>query len=178
MKSQTRHPNRFVLHPFLLASLLWLIAAFASHAQASPATLNNQAALKGLSEIYALYDIRKSNPDVMLSYLKGIESNHANLLKEKVTPHLRIIFISAAVQFITTDPADAIEIEHGDTLKKIAAQVARLQALGVQMEVCSTATAYFKVDNATLLPGIVPVRSGFLSVMGWQAQGYSLVPVY
>lgn len=142
------------------------------------AELNNQEALKGLSEIHTLYDIRKSNPSVMLAYLKGIETNHQNLIKENIKPNLRIIFISSAVQFITTHPSDAVALEHEETLKGIAEQIKRLIDIGVKMEVCGTATAYFKVDNDTLLPGIKPVRSGFLSVMGWQAQGYSLVPVY
>lgn len=166
------------LKTLLIGSVLSLLSFHSLSAQAGDANLNNQAALKGISEIYTLYDVRKANPNVMLSYLKGIESNYNNLLKEKVKPHLRIIFISSAVQFITTKPADNIEMEYGDTLKGIANQIARLKDIGVKMEACSTATAYFNVDNDTLLPGIVPVRSGFLSVMGWQAQGYSLVPVY
>ncbi len=157
----------------LLLSAFWLMPVTAHSAE-----LNNQEALKGITEIHTLYDIRKANPAVMLSYLKGIESNHQNLLKEGVKPNLRIIFISSAVNFITTKPTDTIELEHGDTLKGIAVQIQRLIDLGVKMEVCASATAYFKVDNATLLPGIKPVRSGFIAVMGWQAQGYSLVPVY
>lgn len=57
-------------------------------------------------------------------------------------------------------------------------QIKRLKSLGIEMEVCSAATAAYKIDNSTILPGIKVVRSGFLSVMGWQAQGYQLVPVY
>ncbi|MDA3807340.1 MAG: DsrE family protein [Thiomicrorhabdus sp.] len=157
----------------LLLSTFWLLPATAHSAE-----LNNQAALKGITEIHTLYDIRKSHPKVMLAYLKGIETNYENLLKENVKPNLRIIFISSAVKFITTKPSETVEMEHGEALKGIAIQIQRLIDIGVKMEVCAAATAYFKVDNATLLPGIKPVRSGFISVMGWQAQGYSLVPVY
>jgi len=157
----------------LFLSTFWLLPVTTQAAE-----LNNQAALKGITEIHTLYDIRKSDPRVMLAYLKGIESNYQNLLKENVKPNLRIIFISSAVQFITTKPSEEVALNHEEALQGIAMQIQRLIDLGVQMEVCSTATAYFKVDNATLLPGIKPVRSGFLSVMGWQAQGYSLVPVY
>lgn len=156
--------------------LLTLVVLIPFSAQAQE--LNNKEALKGISEIHTLYDVRKSNPSVMLSYLKGIESNHQNLLKEGVKPNLRVVFISSAVKFITTKPSEDVELEHGHVLPKIKAQIARLVDLGVKMEACSAATAYFKVDNDTLYPGIKPVRSGFLSVMGWQAQGYSLVPVY
>ncbi len=122
------------LKTLLISSALSMLSFHSLSAQAGDANLNNQAALKGISEIYTLYDVRKANPNVMLSYLKGIESNYNNLLKEKVKPHLRIIFISSAVQFITTKPADNIEMEYGDTLKGIANQIARLKDIGVKME--------------------------------------------
>lgn len=157
----------------VMLAAFWLLPSATQAAE-----LNNKEALEGITEMYTLYDIRKANPAVMLSYLKGIESNYNNLVKEGVKPNSRIIFISSAVKFITTKPSDEVELEHGDTLKGIAVQIQRLIDMGVKMEVCASATAYFKVDNDTLLPGIKPVRSGFIAVMGWQAQGYSLVPVY
>lgn len=163
---------------FLLVITLSLFSTHTLTTQAAESGLNNKAALKGLTEIYTLYDIRKSNANAMLSYLKGIESNYNNLIKDGVKPHFRIIFISSAVQFITTEPSDTVEMEYSGTLKGISKQIARLKELGVKMEACATATAYFKVNNDSLLPGIKPVRSGFIAVMGWQAQGYSLVPVY
>ncbi|WP_024850225.1 DsrE family protein [Hydrogenovibrio kuenenii] len=156
--------------------LLSLVSLMPLSAQAQE--LDNKEALQGITEIHTLYDVRKSNPNVMLAYLKGIETNHKNLLKEGVKPNLRVVFISSAVKFITTKPSEEVEFQHAEVLPKIKAQIARLINLGVKMEACSAATAYFKVDNDTLYPGIKPVRSGFLSVMGWQAQGYALVPVY
>jgi hypothetical protein len=40
------------------------------------------------------------------------------------------------------------------------------------------ATRLFSVDNATLLPGIEPVGNTFVSLIGYQAQGYATIPVY
>lgn len=44
--------------------------------------------------------------------------------------------------------------------------IKRLKSLGVDMEVCSAATAAYKIDNATILPEIKVVDSGFLSAWG------------
>lgn len=140
--------------------------------------LNNKAALDGIQEIKVIYDVRKANPNLLLAYLKGIESNRKNLALEGVKSTQRIVFIADSVKYITSKPSDDVSIQHGDVLKKIAEQVKRLKSLGVEMEACSAATAAFKVDNDTILPGIQVVRSGFLSVMGWQAKGYQLVPIY
>ena len=140
--------------------------------------LNNQAALAGIQEIKVVYDVRKANPQLLLAYLKGIESNRNNLALEGVKATQRVVFIADAVKYITSKPANDISIEHGELLTQIADQIKRLKSLGIEMEVCSAATAAYKIDNSTILPGIKVVRSGFLSVMGWQAQGYQLVPVY
>lgn len=161
-----------------LCLALFASALLASHVVQAE-SLNNQASIAGATEMKVLYDMRKANPKLLLAYLRGVESNRVNLEKEGVTNiKQRIIFIADAVKYITTHPADDVVVEHGDVLPLIAEQIARLGNLGVEMEVCSAATAAFNVDNSTLLPGIQPVRSGFLSVMGWQKQGYQLVPVY
>ncbi|MDR9498308.1 MAG: DsrE family protein [Hydrogenovibrio sp.] len=141
-------------------------------------SLNNAQALSGVDHVKAIYDVRKSHPKPLLGYLKAIETNVTNLKKEGVTFDLQMIFISKAVTFITTEPEETLAMEHDETLEQIAKQIARLQSLGVKMEACGGATAYFNVDNDTLLPGIEPVRSGFISLMGWQAKGYGLVTVY
>lgn len=146
--------------------------------RAAAAELDNAEAVRGLETVRAVYDVRKPGPKALAAYLKAIADNHANLLAEGATPDLRVVFIAEAVKFITTEPAPEIALEHGAVLKDIAAAVAELDRLGVKMEVCGGATRAFGVDNDTLLPQLKAVRSGFIAVMGYQNQGYALVPVY
>lgn len=140
--------------------------------------LNNQAAMENIDEIKVLYDIRKQDPKLLLAYLRAIESNLTNLKLEKVKATPRIIFIADAVKYLTTNPDEDILFEHADLLTSIESQIKQLKSLGVEMEVCAGATAAYGIDNATIYPELKVVRSGFLSVMGWQQQGYQLVPVY
>lgn len=160
----------------LIAFLLSLLFLIPSSVQAKQ--LNNKEALEGLSEVRTVYDVRTTRPVALLSFLKGIEFNHKSLIEEGVKPSLRIVFISGAVQFISSKPSEDIEFNYSETLPKIKKQISRLINLGVKMEACARSTAAFKVDNDTLYPGIKPVRAGFVSLMGWQAQGYSLIPIY
>jgi intracellular sulfur oxidation DsrE/DsrF family protein len=44
--------------------------------------------------------------------------------------------------------------------------------------VCSIATKVFGIDNATLFPEMTVIGDGFVSLIGYQAQGYGLVPVF
>lgn len=55
---------------------------------------------------------------------------------------------------------------------------AALGALGVRQEICAVATRVFGIDNSTVLPGLKLVGDGFISLIGYQAQGYHLVPVF
>ena len=72
---------------------------------------------------------------------------------------------------------EQIEFEEHMHLDKIAKQIADLNAQGVRMEACSVATRLFKVDNKSLLDGIKPVGNTFVSLTGYQAQGYSVVRI-
>lgn len=164
----------------LSAGLLGVASSMLAFPVASMAAekLDNAEAVQGLETVRAVYDVRKSNPKALAAYLKAIVGNHANLLKEGVKPDLRMVFIAESVKFITTRPNDEIALEHEATLKEIAGLVAELDRLGVKMEVCSGATKAYGVDNATLLPQLKAVRSGFIAIMGYQNQGYALVPVY
>lgn len=140
--------------------------------------LHNRAAIDGLESVKAVYDVRKSNPNALDMYLKAIITNVENLEKEGVQADLVMVFISHSVKFINTAPALETEADYGDALASIAKSVETLQELGVRMEACNGATRAFDVDNDTLLPGIEPVRSGFISLMGYQNNGYALIPVY
>jgi intracellular sulfur oxidation DsrE/DsrF family protein len=171
----TAHALKWIQINLLVLAMGWALI-FSQPLLAAP--LTNQVALNNVEHVKAIYDVRKSHPTPLLGYLKAIETNVTNLKKEGVSFDLQMIFISKAVTFITTEPEETLAMEHGETLEQIAQQIARLQSLGIQMEACGGATAYFNVDNDTLLPGIEPVRSGFISLMGWQAKGYGLITVY
>ena len=78
---------------------------------------------------------------------------------------------------ISTDRAQ-MSLEDFEHLDTIANQLMDLREQGVRMEACSVATRLFGIDNATLLEGIKPVGNTFVSLTGYQAQGYANIPIY
>lgn len=162
---------------FLRASSLAMVA-LALAPMVAAENLHNRAAIDGLENLKAVYDVRKSNPNALDMYLKAIITNVENLEREGVDADLVMVFISHSVKFINTAPALETEADYGEALASIAQSIETLQEIGVRMEACNGATRAFNVDNDTLLPGIEPVRSGFISLMGYQNNGYALIPVY
>jgi len=48
---------------------------------------------------------------------------------------------------------------------------------GAKLDVCDYALKVMGVDPATIMPEVDHVGNGFVSVVGYQAQGYSVVRI-
>lgn len=156
-------------------ALLFLIFSFSvTHA----APINDSNALQGVKTGKGVFLIDIGDPQKTAFYLKIIEGTHAGFVRQNVTTDFVLVFIGPTVRFLTTQPSDEVAIEYEDALKSIAESVKQLAQLGVRMEVCSVATAVFKIRNETLLPELKLVGDGFISLIGYQTQGYKLVPVF
>ncbi len=159
---------------FRLTTLLLLV--FGSLAAAAP--INDSHALRGLKEGKGVFLIDFTDPGKTAFYLDVIKGTHAGMVRQGVKPNFVIVYIGPTVKFLTTKPDDELELEHGESLKAIARHAQDLTRLGVRHEVCAVATRVFKVDNASILPGMNLVGDGFISLIGWQTQGYKLVPLF
>lgn len=165
--------------PFIGLAMLVVMALLSPLApvNAKP-VINDAAALAGLKQAKGVFLLDFQNARKTAFYLKIIEGTHAGFVRQGVKPALVLVFIGPTVQFLTLNPKDEIAMEQEEHLQSIAASVARLNKLGVRLEVCQVANEVFGVDAKTLFPGLTAVGDGFISLIGWQNQGYKLVPVY
>lgn len=162
---------------FLLAlSALVLLAVHGLAAAADP--IDDRAALRGVKQGKGVFLIDFTEPRKTAFYLDIIRGTHAGMKRQGVKPDLIIVYIGPTVRFLTRTPEEALVIDHDPSLQAIAEHVHALHELGVRQEVCNIATRSFKVDNANLLPGLSVVGDGFISLIGWQSQGYKLVPLF
>lgn len=158
----------------LIASLVLL----AGMALPAAADINDAAALGDLDRGRGVFLVDIGDVNKLAFYLEIIEGTHANLRRQGVEPDFVLVYIGPSVQYLTTAPREELAFEHEVALTRIAESTARLHALGVRQEICAVATRVFGIDNATVLPGLSLVGDGFVSLIGWQAQGYHLVPVF
>ena len=159
------------------AGLFLLVTA--PHGLAGAPAIDNRAALADLKTGKGVFladigDARKLN-----FYLEVIEGTVGGMKSQGVTPDFVLVYIGPSVKFLTTTPSPEAEaLAAGNLLLDIEANVAKLAELGVRQEVCAVATQVFGVENDSLMPGLTPVGDGFVSMIGYQAQGYELVPVF
>ena len=155
--------------PLLMSSMIAIIASGAASAGDEP---DNAAALNGVKQTKAVFLIRFDDPGRTGSFMKAILATDEGLEKEGVESDIVVVFIGKAVRFLTTKPDEKIAGEHGQALETIAAAARDLKARGIRMEVCGAATKRFGVDNSTILTEMNVVGNGFISLIGWQTQGY------
>ena len=166
-------------HLRLFYVVITLLAATLSPATAIRAEeINDAHALAGLKAAKGVFLVDIGDPEKLAFYLDIIKGTHAGMVRQNVTPNLVVVFIWPSVPYLTTAPNDEIAMEHEDTLERIADAIADLKRVGVRQEICAVATRVFSVDNKTVLPSLNVVGDGFISLIGYQAQGYALVPVF
>ncbi|MGB5261088.1 MAG: DsrE family protein [Gammaproteobacteria bacterium] len=141
-------------------------------------TIDDSAALNGVTETRSVFLIDFTNPKKTAFYLDVIRGTHEGLVRQGVTPNMVLVFIGETVKYLSTRPTDLLAMEYGDQLQSIAESSRELKKLGVRMEVCAVATRVFEVDNNSVLPEMDVVGDGFISLIGWQTQGHKLVPIF
>lgn len=118
-------------------------------------------------------DARKLN-----FYLEVIQGSYQGMKAQGVEPDFVLVYIGPSVKYLTHAPSAEVEAAAGALLLEIESNVEKLAALGVRQEICAVATRVFGVDNDSLLSGLTLVGDGFISLIGYQAQGYHQVPVF
>ena len=49
---------------------------------------------------------------------------------------------------------------------------------GIKLEVCLVAVQVMNLDPASIMPELTKVDNGWISLIGYETNGYALVPVY
>ena len=135
--------------------------------------------LKGLKSIKAVFDVRAGNPKGAALTLKVIHQTYQDKNITAVTkkPAFTVVFIGPSVKLISKN-REGFSPEEQKILDEIAGSISQMSREGITLEICLIAAQVFGVDPASVLPEIKHVGNGFISLIGYQAKGYSLIPAY
>lgn len=140
--------------------------------------VTDAAALKGVKQGKGIFLIDLDSPQKTALYLNIIKDTHESMIAQKTKPDFIVVFIGPTVRFLTAEPDVALGAKPQESLASIAASIKALKAKGVKMEVCQVATTFFKVPTDSLLPELTLINNGFISLIGYQAKGYGLIPIF
>ena len=136
-------------------------------------------ALQGLTSINAVFDVRISNPKSAALHLKVLYDTckDKSIMAATKKPAFAVIFSGPSVKLMTKNK-EGFSPEEQKSLDEIANTISIMAKDGIRMEICLVAANIFGVDPGSFLPGLKPVPNGWVSLIGYEAKGYSLVPAY
>jgi len=159
-------------------TLLILTLALASSLSYADSPINDRAALADLKVGKGVFLIDIADAKKMNFYLEVIQGTFKGMQAQGVTPDFVLVYIGPSVPYLSSSPSAKIADKNSAVLMEIESNVEKLAALGIKQEVCAVATEVFGIDNSTLFADLNLVGDGFISLIGYQAQGYHLVPVF
>lgn len=159
---------------FIVATLLFIFIG--SHAEAQSELFNNDKALQGVTKARAYFDVTNGDPKALLIRLELIEKTYHQLVAAGISPDLVIGIRGKASQFFTKGNSYVLD---SDLPKKehIATIVKKLTGMKVGIEQCRIAAGFEDIDVADFLPEMDLVANGYVSMIGYHAQGYAFVPM-
>ncbi len=156
-----------------LAGIL-LLFSLASVAEQKP---NDSDALKGLDSVKVIYDITQGDPKRLLGRLSLIESTAKMIKNQGVKPEFVLAFRGPA-SFYASTYRDRISAENHNIADQIKEKIGAMNKIdGVKFEQCSVATGFLKIENKSIYPDIKVIGNSWISLAGYQNQGYSYIPI-
>ena len=160
----------------LIAALVLMLAG--NPLLAGNVTIDDRVALGDLKVGKGVFLVDIGDASKLNFYLEVIQGTYKGMKAQGVEPDFVLVYIGPSVKYLSTSPSDEAEQAAGGVLLDIEANVEALAAFGIRQEICAVATRVFGIDNEAILPGLTLVGDGFISLIGYQAQGYHLVPVF
>ena len=175
LKENKREENTIMKRKIIIVISLFIAISLLSVVSAVFA--EEYKAMKGIESAKAVFDERESNPKNAALHLKVIHQTFKELAAMKKNPVFVLEFIGPSVKLISKN-REGFSPEDQKSLDEIANTILAMSKDGIKLEICLVAAKVFNVDPASVLPEIKRVGNGWISMIGYQAQGYSLVPVY
>jgi intracellular sulfur oxidation DsrE/DsrF family protein len=175
IKESTVNRSNHGLLSLLLCPLLFLVSA--QTASAADSGLKDTAALSGVKVAKSVFMMDVKEPGRMAHVLKVIGETSAGIAKQGVKPELVVVVIGRSVAFLTKDRR-GIPYTDQRSITQIHDAIGKLKSMSVRTEVCGIALRGMDVQPNALIADVTPVGNGYISAIGYQSQGYQLVPVY
>ena len=146
--------------------------------QATEKAIDDSASLGALKTGKGVFLVDIGDPKKLNFYLEVIQGTYKGMKAQGVEPDFILVYIGPSVKYLSSSPSAETEQEAGAILMDIESNVEALAELGIRQEVCAVATRVFGIENKTVFPDMTLVGDGFISLIGYQSQGYHLVPVF
>jgi uncharacterized protein len=154
-------------------AVAWVLLV-AAGAFAGPAA--KAKSLEGLNQIKSVVDVNVGNPKLLVLRMELLDRTYRQLVAAGMKPVVVVAFRGKASQFITKGDGYVAPEEKGAKLE-MKTWIERFKQAGFTIEQCAIAAALLKIDVKDFLPQVEIVENGYISLIGYQQQGYAFLPL-
>ncbi len=167
---KTHTPYRLNTALFItLFTLFWLI----NNAQAA-----EYRALQNVQQVRVVFDVSVGSPqganNVFWAVRNLYQDEKVAALSQKT--EVTVVFRGPAVKLVSTDLTRWDE-KDSKLVSTFQETVKKMKSEGVVFEICQYAMKKGRVDSESVLAEVDQVPNGFVSIAGYQIQGYSLITI-
>lgn len=144
-----------------------------------PASAGEYISLKGIKSVDTIFDFRDGKPGSALIHLKLIHNTFKDQAIRDVSekPQFAVVFMASSVLLLSSE-----RYKFSDSDKKKLVEfdetISAMAKDGIRLEVCMFAANLFKVAPETIASEIHQIENGWISSLGYQEKGFSLIPAY
>ncbi|MGY5851738.1 DsrE family protein [Salegentibacter sp. F14] len=130
-------------------------------------------AVEDVSSLNTVFDFRIGDSDKAMAHLNLIHEmlEDPHMIIQGEQPEIIIVLIGPSVKLVSTNNMKNAP----DGKNEIAKKISDMTADGIRFEICMTAAHAHGVPANSVLPEIVQVKNGWISLVGYQQKGYSMI---
>lgn len=137
---------------------------------------DNGKALSGLQAAKVYFDVSLKDDNLLAFRMELLDKTITQMEDAGLEVSTVVGFRGGASRFITRDEHYVLEEEISNK-KKIQQWVKQLSERGIVIEQCSIAADINDIPHEDFMEEVTVVGNGYISLVGYQAQGYSVVPM-
>ena len=137
---------------------------------------NNGNALNGLNSALVYFDVSLKDDNLLVFRMELLDKTIKQIEDAGLEVSTVVGFRGGASRFITRDEHYVLEEEISNK-KKIQDWVKRFSERGIVIEQCAIAADIHDIPHGDFMEEVTVVGNGYVSLVGYQAQGYSVVPM-
>lgn len=137
---------------------------------------NTVPALKGISRVKVICDVNVPDPETLLTRMLLIEKTYNQLAEAGIDSTFVVAFRGGASRYVTQGDAyvDPLDLDYKQKMKD---WLERFSERGFILEQCAIAAGFQNIDTRDFLPQLKVVENSYISIIGYQSQGFALLPM-
>ena len=155
-----------------IVAIIFLLASVAP--SGARGLYNNDGALKNVVQANVYFDVNLDDSQKLLLRMNVLQQTVQQLREAGLDISIVIGFRGGASRFITRGDHYVLDEESADK-QKIQKLISRFSDEGITIEQCSIAADLLDIIHEDFLPGVRIVANGYISLIGYQNQGYAVV---